>query len=429
MPYLLYDILLMLALPFIIAFAVTRSLRGKRRREGLAERLGFAPAFAPAGAPVVWVHAVSVGETVAVRPLLKAIRGRYPGAEIVLSHVTETGREIARTIPEADHCIYFPFDLPFAVRRTVERVRPDLVVIMETEIWPNFLRELGRRRIPAVLVNGRISDRSFGRYLRLRTVFRRILGDFAALCMQSEEDARRMAAIGADPSRVHVTRNLKYDLRPAPVLPERMAALRDRYRIDGDLPLFIAASTHRGEDEIVVSAYQRLLDEGHRIGMVLVPRHPERAAEVAVLVGRAGLSWRRRSELGADSSLLAAGELLIVDTVGELMEFYALSDLVFVGGSLVPTGGHNPLEPASLAKPVLFGPHMTNFREIAALLTGFGGACQVADGAALTEMLRTLLDDPSRRHGMGERGVRFMEENAGATERNLAVIASFLPGR
>ncbi len=427
MIYVIYNILLLPATLFVIPYHLYRSL-SRGRRAAFAERFGFIPSTtvaALAGEEVLWVHAVSVGETIAAIPLIKALKKKYPARKILLTNGTETGRSVAEKMSEVDCCIYFPFDYRFAVTRVLRLVRPSLVVIVETEIWPNFLRTAHRMGIPVVLANGRISDRSFSRYTKLRWFFRRVLGNFAALCMQSDVDAERIIAMGAPADRVHVVRNLKYDIPAAPVAPSERTALRQDYRLSPDVPVVTAGSTHDGEEEMVLASYRALLAEGKKLFLVLVPRHPERAGAVAELLRRERMSFTLRSQLDGRSAPFAPGEVLLVDTIGELMKLYALATVVFVGGSLVPTGGHNVLEPASLGVPVLFGPHMENFREIAALVLGCGGGLQVSDGSELTSTLRTLLDDASRRAAMGRNGARLLEENSGSTERHLAVLARF----
>ena len=296
-----------------------------------------------------------------------------------------------------DLTLHFPFDYPFAVRRLLERVRPALVVIVETEIWPNFVRIARSMGIPVVMVNGRISDRSLGRYLRLRRFFGPVLAHFSALCMQSGEDGTRIAAIGADPARVFVAGNLKYDIAAAVTTPDERLAIRAAYGLPPDGLVVTAGSTHPGEEAQVIAAYRSVHTAGVPLVLVLVPRHPERADEVAGLLEKADLSYTRRSQLGAECPVFAPGEVFLVDTIGELMRLYAASDLVFVGGSLVPVGGHNLLEPASLGVPVIFGPHMENFREISRLVLDGDGGIQVPDGNALGVTMLALLQDADRR--------------------------------
>ncbi len=421
---LIYSLVLFLAFPGVVGYHLYRSL-SRGRRAAFAERFGFIPASEAAriaGKGTIWVHGVSVGETLASRPLLTALKKRYPDKKLVISNVTETGREVALKLREPDLCIYFPFDYRFAVRRALRTIRPELVVVVETEIWPTFMDEVRRQRIPSALVNGRISDRSFGRYLALSWFFRPVLQKFSALCMQSAEDARRITAIGAPAEHVYVTNNLKYDLTPAPLSVTESRALRERYLIPGDTFVIVAGSTHSGEDEPVISACRALLDAGRKIILVLVPRHPERSAEVAELLRKDGFHDTLLSRLKERQSYLAPGDALLVDRVGELMTFYALADLVFVGGSLVPTGGHNLLEPASVGMPVLFGPHMTNFREITALILEAKAGVQVQDGAGLRDAFLTLLDDPVQRESLGKNGLALMARLGGSTDKHMEVI-------
>ena len=427
MLYLIYDILLLLAIPLILPYFLCRCVRRRRLRKGIAERLGFLSRekrVCLQGSETIWVHAVSVGETMAVRPLLKALKARYPEKKIVLSTVTETGRSIAENLSDVDVCIYFPFDFGFAVRRMLQAVRPSLIVVVETEIWPNFLRYAHLSGIPTVLANGRISDKSFGGYLRFSWAFRPVLENFDALCMQTDVDARRIIDIGASPARVHVAKNLKYDIPALSISEERKREVLATYHIPEGMPVFTAGSTHQGEEAAVLTAYRTLVNEGREFLLVLVPRHPERAEEVAKLAEQFGIPCVRRSQLDAQSELFKPGEVLLVDTVGELMALYAISDLVFVGGSLVAVGGHNLLEPASLAVPVIFGPHMNNFREIATLILHHHGGIQVQDAVMLAQTLRQLLDSPGERLRLGENGARILIENRGSTERHMEIISS-----
>ena len=430
MLYLLYDILLILAIPLLVPFYLLRYLRRGKLRKGMVERLGFLPrgkAAFLAGRDTIWVHAVSVGETMAARPLVKALKSRYPNHLIVLSTVTETGQGIGEGIRDVDLCIYFPVDAGPVVGRMLKIVHPSLIVVVETEIWPNFLRHARLSGIPVILANGRISDRSFAGYRRFSWIFRSVLPDFSALCMQTDEDARRIVAIGAPASRVFVAKNLKYDL-PARIPSDgKRSEVRNSYRIPSHLPIITAGSTHQGEEESLLNAYQALRAEGRDIFLVLAPRHPERAGEVAALLEGRGISSVRRSALASGRGDFRGGEVLLVDCVGELMDIYSFSDIVFVGGSLVPVGGHNLLEPASVGVPVLFGPHMNNFREIASKILSSKAGIQISEASQLPTALRALLDDPAARGEMGANGARLLMENRGATERHMEIIAPYLP--
>ncbi len=427
--YFLYDTFIFLAAPLIACYYLFKSLK-RGRPAALSSRFGFLSedeCNKIAGCETIWVHAVSVGETNAVKSLLKAIKERYPKKKIVLSNVTETGRSVSLKIAEADLCIYFPFDYGFAAGRVMKAVNPSVVIIVETEIWPNFLKEARKRNIPVVLVNGRISDRSYRRYTMLRWVFRRVLADFSAFCMQTDEDAQRIIAMGAKPTSVHVTKNLKYDVPVVRHSWEILQSLRKMYHIPMSVSVITAGSTHQGEEELVIRTYKKLLLENENLVLVLAPRHPERVGKVSEILQKEGISFALRSALGNTASLLRSGEALLLDTIGELMNLYALSDLVFVGGSIVPVGGHNLLEPASLGVPVLFGPYMNNFREIAALIVRFNGGAQVEDEAELTSVAGMLLDNEVQRREMGKNGARLIEGNSGSTERHMEIISNFLP--
>ncbi len=425
-----YSLVLLLAFPGVVCYHLYRSV-SRGRRAAFAERFGFIPeseAANVAGQGTIWVHAVSVGETLASRPLLTALKKRYPDKKLVISTVTETGREVAQKLREPDLCIYFPFDYRFAVRRAVRTIKPELVIVVETEIWPTFMDEVRRQGIPSLLVNGRISDRSLGRYLKLSWFFRPVLEKFTALCMQSAEDRRRIITIGAPAERVIVANNLKYDLMVAPLSAAEKGSLRERYLIPADTFVVVAGSTHQGEDESVIAACRALLDTGAKVILVLVPRHPERSGEVAELLRNSGFAVTLRSRLEERQTPLASGEALLVDRVGELMSFYSLADLIFVGGSLVPTGGHNLLEPASVGIPLLFGPHMTNFREITALVLEAEAGVQVADGGELLTLFVALFTDDVRRSRLGDNGLELMARLGGSTDRHMAVIEKLVKG-
>ena len=427
--YTLYNILSLFLLIPVCLYHLYRSV-SRSRPAAFAERFGRIPAEKLdiiGNRPVIWLHAVSVGEAIAARPLLKALRSRYSRYVIVISTTTETGRGVATEFTEQDLCIYFPFDFLPAVRRTLDLIRPEMIIIMETEIWPNFMREACRRCIPVILANGRISDRSFGRYSLFSWFFRHPLQQFSALCMQSETDRERIIAIGAPPVRTMTTGNLKYDIPIRPKTEVERGDLRVDYSISVGLTIITAGSTHPGEEEQILDTYLELLKGNDRLFLILVPRHPERGNEVSGILKRKGLTYRRRSTMGtATDRMLRGGNVLLVDTIGELLGLYALSDLVFVGGSLVPTGGHNLLEPACVGVPSVFGPHMTNFREITDLVLRYQAGIQVENETGLMEAFCGLSDDPVQRRLLGENGLRMMRENGGATERHMAVIADHM---
>ena len=418
--YALYSVLLRLGL-----LAYMPAFLARRRRAGyghdLAQRFGRLGDGLPTE-PRCWVHAVSVGESAAAVPLVEAIHRRWPELGIVVSTITPTGARIVadRLAGTAVHR-YFPLDLPGPVRRALEAARPRFFIAIETELWPNFLRALARRRIPSMIANGRISDRSFRRYLRVRWLMRRVLADVSVFAMQSEEDARRIVALGAPPSRVVVTGNLKSDLVPEAEPAD--AAWRERLGLGATDRLWIAGSTHRGEEAIVLDVFLRARARCPRLSLLVAPRHPERAAEVEDLIRERGLTPARRSRLPDGR---APGAVVILDTVGELAALYGLAEVVFVGGSLVPIGGHNVLEPAMRGKPVLYGPHTSNFREGAERLQRSGGGIVVKDGLELERELSLLLEDHELARRTGEAARAAFAGRAGAVHATLELIARHL---
>jgi 3-deoxy-D-manno-octulosonic-acid transferase len=419
--YALYTGAISLALlGYLPAFLLRRLGRGGYGRD-LAQRVGrLGPGLPPE--PRCWVHAVSVGEAAAVAPLVEAIRGRWPELSVVLTTVTPTGARVAaERLPGAITHRYFPLDLPGSVGRALEGVRPRFFIGMETELWPNFLRGLARRGIPAMIANGRVSDRSFRRYRWVRFLMARVLQDVTVFGMQSAEDARRIIALGAPPERVVVTGNLKSDLPPEDTAAAR--AWQDRLgRAGGDL-VWVAGSTHRGEEDLVLEAFGALRARFPALRLVLAPRHPERAGEVERRVQARGLKVVRRTALGAGP---AAERVLLLDTVGELADLYEAADLAFVGGSLIPVGGHNMLEPAARRRPVLFGPHTENFREAAELLLAAGAAALVRDAQGLADTAGRLLADPELRARMGAAGRAAVSRRQGALARTLDLVQRFL---
>lgn len=423
--YLLYNILLLLlALPILVGHLLYGLLRG-RRRQGVRERFGFYTKerlASLAGKKTIWIHAVSVGETQAAVPLVKALKRRFPDWAVVLTNVTETGHKVARGIAGVDQCLYFPYDFPWTIRRAFAQLKPALVVVVETEIWPNLMRAAHRSGIPAVLVNGRISDRSFPRYRRLQFFIKPVLRQFTRLCMQSALDAQRVEAMGAPVERIEVTRNLKFDMQTEGFSEQNPEAIRRKYGILPDSKVLVAGSTHAGEEEQVANVYRRLLKIQPDLCLVLVPRHPDRCPAVGELLSSYDLAYSLRSESGDNPAPLAPGSVFLVDTIGELLQFYALADLVFVGGSLVPVGGHNILEAALLKKPVIFGPHMHNFKEISRLLVKAGGGLVIPGSEEFFGIAANLLADPDRCQDMGAKGHALLQDNRGATDRTLQAI-------
>jgi 3-deoxy-D-manno-octulosonic-acid transferase len=393
----------------------------------LRARFGYGAPPAGAG-PRGWVHAVSVGEAIAATPLVEGLRRLHPELPLVVSTVTATGaRVVAERFSGVATHRYFPLDFPATVRRTVRAIEPAFFIAMETELWPNVLRELAGRGVPTMIANGRLSDRSFRRYRVLRPVMRRVLADVRVFGMRSDEDARRVIALGAAPERVVVTGNLKHDAPADPPgaadLWRRMLGLRPGQRA------WIAGSTHKGEEDAVLAAHAAGQSVQPDLALVIAPRHPERVEEVLALVTARGWRAVRRSALPA-AARAARPPVIVLDTVGELAQIYGVADVVFVGGSLVPRGGHNVLEPAMRRKPVLVGPHTDNFREAASLLIDAGAAAVVTDAASLSRELKILLADPAVAAKRGDAGGEAVAARHGAVGATLDLVERYLyPGR
>lgn len=427
MVYLLYDIVLLLGMVVLIPWYLVRGcIRGKMR-QGLRERLGFISAAGLheiKGRRVIWIHAVSVGETRAAIPLIKGLRRTYPDAALVLSNVTETGHEIAESIPDIDLRIYFPVDFSLTVARALDTLKPALVLIVETELWPQFVRKCKQRGIPVMLVNGRISDRSFPRYKRVGALVRPVLRQISSFCMQSQQDARRIESLGANPANIYVSGNVKFDQGEISCSSADVAELRAKFALQPQAKIWVAGSTHQGEDEIVIRTYRKLLYDFPDLILILVPRHPHRCRQIGELLTQEDLQWCLRSSV--IETPLQQGDVLLVDTLGEMVDFYTIADVVFVGGSLVPVGGHNILEASMVSKPVLFGPHMQNFKEISQYITSAQGFGKVADEAELEKLLIRLLRNPDVAHTAGLNGSAILHQHAGATAQTLAVARKLL---
>jgi len=378
----------------------------------------------------LWIHAVSVGETLAIAGLVKELQRRYPGRKIFLSSVTAAGREAGgQKLPGVAGQFYLPFDWAWAVRRVLEQIRPSVLLIVETELWPNLLktaREFGCRTL---LVNARVSDRSFPGYRMGRPFMRRVLQNINRICTQTATDAERFKALGAAPERVIVAGNLKFDGRP-PEFGSFGRKMRDVLAGANRSPVFVAGSTMRGEESLVLQAWETIREKHPRAFMILAPRHPARFDEVAeMLQAQQRNFFRRTSILQDDDEMphrLASADILLLDTIGELAEIFGVADVVFVGGSLVPTGGHNVVEPAFWGKPIIFGPHMNNFRDVASLFLQAGGALQVADADALAEAALRLLDHPEGARRMGENARGVVNQQAGAALRILNQMEEWL---
>ena len=426
--YLLYSFLT--AVVFVVAspYCLYQALRHNKYVGSIAQRLGYLPvAFNLDGDESIWVHAVSVGEVLSARPLISELRASYPKLRLFLSTTTLTGQQLARrSVPDVDAVFYFPFDWTITARRTLNVVRPRLFVMTETEIWPNLLRECKRRSVRTLMVNGRISYRSFPRYRLVRPFMKRVLADIDRFCVQGEETSRRLIELGADPARIVVTGSLKFDsLESSPTPGRGRERVLRFFRVPLARPVIIAGSTLKGEEEPVIRAFNRVRASGVNALLVIAARHPERFDEVERLCRHEGLTVVRRTELPIDAEPRA--DAVVLDTIGELAQLYQIATVVFVGGSLVPAGGHNILEPALYGKPVVFGPHMQNFGEIAETFLTNGAAIQVRTAGEFEETMLSLIGDPVRRARVGAAARALVESNRGARDRTLAVIRDLLP--
>jgi 3-deoxy-D-manno-octulosonic-acid transferase len=426
--YLLYSFLT--AVVFVVAspYFLYQALRHNKYVGSIAQRLGYLPvSFNLDGDESIWVHAVSVGEVLSARPLISELRASYPKLRVFLSTTTLTGQQLARrSVSDVDAVFYFPFDWAITARRTLDVVRPRLFVMTETEIWPNLLRECKRRGVRTLMVNGRISYRSFPRYRMVRPFMKRVLADIDRFCVQGEETSRRLVELGADPARIVVTGSLKFDsLESSPTPGRGRERVLRFFRVPASRPVIVAGSTLKGEEEPVVRAFNRVRASGVNALLVIAARHPERFGEVERLCRHEGLAVVRRTELPIDSEPRA--DAVVLDTIGELAQLYQIATVVFVGGSLVPAGGHNILEPALYGKPVVFGPHMQNFGEIAETFLSNGAAIQVRTPGELDETMLSLIGDPVRRARVGAAARALVESNRGARGRTLAVVRDLLP--
>ena len=426
--YFLYNLAIVCYAMLVAPRVFYGELRHRKYIGTLAERCGCLPAaINPERQASIWIHAVSVGEVLATRALIPALRARYPGHRLWMSTTTETGRAVAARFKAVDGLFYFPLDLPLIVNRVLDQVRPDLFLMVDTELWPNLLRHCARRGVKTVLVNGRISDRSYPRYRLVRGFFRRVLAGVDRCCVQSEETARRLIELGAMPARVTVTGNLKFDTLPGVFSGAswRNDEVLRAFKIAPDRKVLIAASTHPGEESFVFDAFARIKQREPQALLIVAPRHPERSEEVKALSSARGLETVRRSDLPVDGQPRAA--VVVLDTVGELATLFQIATVVFLGGSLAPAGGHNVLEPAFWGKPVVFGPHMHNFSEITELFLANRAARQISGADELEAALWDLLSDQAQSAALGVAASVLVTAQRGATARSLAEIAAVFP--
>ncbi|HEX8922280.1 MAG TPA: 3-deoxy-D-manno-octulosonic acid transferase [Pyrinomonadaceae bacterium] len=429
--YFLYSLLLTLGVVALLPRFAVDAFRHGKYVQGLRERLGKLPAIRTDGRPVIWLHCVSVGEAQAARPLARAILERFPSHALVVSTTTLTGQRIAREAFRADAAavIYFPFDWAWTVRRSLRAVNPAIVLIMETELWPNFLRECRKRRVPTAIVNGRLSERSFRRYSIIRRFTKRIVNNLNLALMQTEMDAERIRTLGLRAERVFVSGNVKFDASTDAGGQRLTDELRERFHFQDGRALIVAASTHAPEERIFLEAFKQLRQTpgNEHVRLLIAPRHPERFPDVASLLESSGLIWSRRNDATSPSDFDC--DAVLLDSIGELRSVYPLAHVVFVGGSLTPTGGHNILEPAAVGACTVTGAHTFNFTAIvrdfleADALLQLPVVAEKDAPAALASALKELLLNDERRQAIGARARGVLEQNRGATERTVKLLA------
>ncbi len=416
--YILYNIILILLTVLLSPVILFKLITVPKYRGGISQKLGRVRKKVKRviqGTRPIWVHAVSVGEVMAAHPLIRELKKKYPGRKLILSTVTVTGNYTARQrVPEADAVFFFPFDYPWIVRRVIRRINPVIVLVAETELWPNFFRELARAGIPSAVINGRISGSSYKNYLKFKIFFRQVFGQVTLFCMQSGDDAARVKEIGAPAGRVMVTGNLKFDQK-IPAIQSSPVSLRPGSKV------ITAGSTHRGEETALLEVFKRLREKFPELVLIIAPRHPERFDEVAGIVNRAGYECQRRTRMTN-----AIKDVLLLDTIGELRSFYSVCDIAFVGGSLVKVGGHNLLEPAAMKKPVIFSRYMYNFKEISEALISAGGGILVKDKQELYVEADKLLSDTNYCQLIGSRAFSVIQVNSGAAKRTINAVSGLI---
>ena len=412
-----YNIVFTLAVPFILLRLLWRGTKASAYFKRWDERFAITLPSVNKSKSVIWVHAVSMGEVEACRPLVAGIQSTYPEHQILITTMTPTGSTRVKALYADDviHC-YLPYDLPVIMRRFIQAIQPVFGVIMETELWPNLIHHCRKQNIPLVLANARMSERSLKGYQRIPSLTREILQSFTVIAAQAQQDRERFIELGADRDKVHAVGNLKFEVNLSPTIVEQAEAIRSMW---GNRSVFVAASTHEGEDEIVLNASRQIRAQVPDLLLIIVPRHPERFDKVAALCQRAGFKILRRSENGLCRRDI---QILVIDSMGELPIFYACSDIAFVGGSLVPTGGHNILEPAALSRPVIVGPHVFNFAEITQQFITAQAAIQVDNAEMLATTVIELLKNPPKRTAMGEAGQQLIKQSQGGSQRLLNLI-------
>jgi 3-deoxy-D-manno-octulosonic-acid transferase len=427
--YLLYSFLLTLGFIILLPRFAVDAFRNGKYVTGLRQRLGNLPRIDHEGSPVIWLHCVSVGEAQAAQSLIRALAKVFPRFRLVISTTTVTGQKVAQQIfaEQAAAVFYFPIDWAWTVRRALRKIQPAAIIVMETELWPRLFRESRKRDIPVALVNGRISDKSFRRYRRIRSFMRRVLNDITVAVMQTDTDAHRIQELGLDEHRIKISGNLKFDSAAVEVDALLTNEIRARFGFADNRPLIVAASTHGGEEATMVDAFKNIKQSHPTTRTIFAPRHPERFAEVASLLESSGFKFVQRSSPPSPDDALA--DFILLDTIGELRAVYSLEAIVFVGGSLVPHGGHNVIEPALHGICTITGPHTQNFTAIVKALRDQDALIQLssmADAVELSSIINQLLDDETLRTAIGQRAKVVCENNRGATEKTIGFLSQIL---
>lgn len=424
--YFWYNILIFALSPFIVLYYLFRVMFTGKEKKGYLQRLGLRMPCSQNSC--VWVHAVSMGEVLAAAPIVTELSKLFPSVPIVFSTVTDTGQKVARDkIKEARDFFYLPLDFPFLIRKFLSRLHPIALVVVETEFWPNLLSECRKSGVKIVLANGRVSEKSFQTYLKFRLFFKQVLSSFDFLAMQSELQASRVIAIGADPARVRIVGSTKYDSEVSISAPTQKEALAKTL---GFLPqdiLFVSGSTHSGEEELILSVFTELKKNIPSLRLVIAPRHPERFEEVWSLIQKSSFTSSRRTTFPVDGHRNSP-DVFLLDTIGELSALYGLADIVFIGGSLVPTGGHNLLEAAAQGKLTFFGPHMENFREISESFVNAGAAVQVKNPHELIEKIQGIIKNGEEHKQLGEKAKELVIKNKGSARTTALLVKELLSG-
>lgn len=417
--FFIYSLLYFIVILVLLPFEYVKRPKGFRSR-WLRERFGFIsfPSVRN-NSPLIWVHAVSVGEVISAVPLIRKLKSRHPSLQVILSTVTDTGRRVAsEKVSDIADLLYLPFDLVFILEGLFRRIRPDVFVTIETELWPNLFRVLNREGIPILVLNGRLSDDSFNGYRKIRFFIKDVVKYVDLFCMQDNLYKERIKALGADEERIRVIGNFKFDMETPDKIPEWPVLLKG--------PVILAGSTHEGEEELTASVFERLRNDFPELNMIIAPRHPERFRRVEDLVKAKGLGYVKRSELGIPGAEQKSieGKIVILDTIGELASAYGIADIAIIGGSFVNHGGHNPLEPAFWGKPVICGPHMENFPFIQDFYRE--GSAKKTDAEGLYNVLRELIQSPEKRKAMGDKARGSYNEKSGAVNRAVEILERYI---